>query len=94
MTRSKRLFAAFACAALLGLSGGAGQAADNLAYVFTKSDQFGVIDLNTGAFTQFNNTGQQPAGMGMAGGSLYIAGYGTSALYKVNPANGNLTFVA
>jgi hypothetical protein len=93
MARLKRFLAAFACTALLGLSGGAGLAADNLAYVFTSTDQFGVVDLNTGAFTQFSNTGQQPAGMGMAGGSLYVATYDYSALYKVNPANGNITLV-
>lgn len=94
MTHSKRFPAAFSCAVLLGLWGGAVQAADDLAYVFTKSDQFGVIDLNTGAFTQFASTTIQPAGMGAANGSLYIAGYNTSALYMVNPANGSLTFVA
>jgi hypothetical protein len=94
MTLSKRFLASFACAALLGLSGTAAQAGDDLAYVFTKSDQFGVIDLNTGAFTQFTSTTVQPAGMGVANGSLYIAGYGTSALYMVNPATGSLAFVA
>jgi putative Ig domain-containing protein/Big-like domain-containing protein len=94
MTRSKPFPAAFAFLALVSLSGGAVHAADDLAYVFTKSDQFGVIDLNTGAFTQFSGTNQQPAGMAVTGGSLYIAGLNTSALYMVNPANGSLTFVA
>lgn len=94
MTNLKRFLAAFSGAVLLGLSGGAVQAADDLAYVFTKSDQFGVIDLNTGAFAQFASTTIQPAGMGVAGGSLYIAGLDTSALYRVNPSNGSLTFVA
>ena len=93
MTHSTRFFATFACAALMGLTGGAGLAADNLAYVVTRSDQFGIVDLNTGAFTQFSNMGHQPVGMAMAGGSLYVAAFNTSALYKANPATGILTLV-
>ena len=94
MTPTKRLPTAFACAALLGFLGSAAHAADDLAYVFTKSNQFGVIDLKTGAFTQFSSTTVQPAGMGVANGSLYIGGENTSALYTVDPENGNLTFIA
>ncbi|MGA3042973.1 MAG: putative Ig domain-containing protein [Bryobacteraceae bacterium] len=93
MIDRKHLLISFACTTLVGLSCAAAQTPDSLAYVFTKSDQFGIIDLNTGAYTQFSITAQQPAGMGMVGGSLYVAGYGSSALFQVNPTNGVLKLV-
>jgi len=93
MINRKHLLAAFACTTLVGLSCAAAQTPDNLAYVFTKSDQLGIIDLNTGAYAQFSSTGTQPAGMGIVSGSLYVAGYNSSALFQVNPTNGILTLV-
>jgi hypothetical protein len=93
MTLRKHILKAVICATLAGLSGAAGQTPDNLAYVFTRSNQFVIIDLNTGAFTQVSNTGQQPAGMAMLNGTIYVIPYDGSSLYTVNPMNGTLTLV-
>ena len=78
------------CASVLFLSGPVAQA-DDMAYMFG-NDQFGTIDLKTGAFSIIANLTQQLIGMGVANGKLYGSnGYGS--LYQLNPANGALTLV-
>jgi hypothetical protein len=65
--------------------------ADDMAYlgVFSQTGEpYGIVDLNTGAFTQL---GSQTllAGFGESGGNLY-AGNGNGT-YSVNPATGSIT---
>ena len=62
--------------------------ADDFAYDFTGSNQWGTIDLNTGVFTQLGNTGTLLAGIGTLNGNYYGGQWGGSTLYQVNPANG------
>ncbi|MGB9390671.1 MAG: hypothetical protein WCB70_11910, partial [Xanthobacteraceae bacterium] len=75
---------------------------DALAYAVTGNDLFGVLDLNTGVFTELGDMGQRLVGLGVGpGGVLYGAaysggGYGaynSPNLYTVNPTNGALTLV-
>ena len=70
--------------------------ADVLAYGATGNDLFGVLDLNTGVFTELGDMGQRLTGLGVAGGVLYGTGYPYSSpnLFTVNPANGALTLVS
>jgi hypothetical protein len=82
----------FIVAALAVLLAG-GLEAKNLAYIFTGTDQFGTIDLDTGAFTQLGNTGVKLSGLGVAQGALYGGQNGGSTLYQVNLADGSLTVV-
>jgi uncharacterized repeat protein (TIGR03803 family) len=81
---------------LLAASAG-GAKADNLAYMSTNVGEFGIVDLNTGAFTELAPpTGVPLAGMAVLNGTLYASSYDTSGsgtLYTVNPANGSLTVV-
>jgi hypothetical protein len=67
--------------------------ADALAYMSTGTDQFGIIDLNTGVFTESGNSGQLLSGLGVSGGRLYGGVEDTGDLYQANPANGVLTLV-
>jgi hypothetical protein len=67
--------------------------ADVLAYEVTGTDNFGLLDLNTGAFTLRGNTGTLLSGLGVAGGTIYGGTFGGSTLYSVNTANGGLTAV-
>jgi len=58
------------------------------------SDNWGTIDLATGAFSQTGNTGALLTGLGVGPGGLLYGGLDASGtLYQVNPANGNLTTV-
>ena len=70
--------------------------ADSLVYGATGGDLFGVLDLNTGAFTELGNMGQRLTGLGVAGGVLYGSGYPYSSpnLYSVNPTDGALKLVS
>jgi uncharacterized protein (TIGR03437 family) len=67
------------------------------AYMLTTQDQglqnpFGVVDLNSGAFTLIGNMGNGGYdGFGVANGSLYTEQNGL--LYSVNTANANLTLI-
>jgi hypothetical protein len=78
-------------ALLLGLQPAA--RADAVAYMDTRTDQFGTIDLNTGVFTQIGKMGQQLSGLGVSGGNLFGGVTGTGNLYQVNPSSGALTLV-
>ena len=66
-----------------------------MAYEFLGgSDNWGTIDLTTGAFSQTGNTGELLTGLGVGPGGLLYGGLDSSGtLYQVNPANGNLTTV-
>jgi hypothetical protein len=66
--------------------------ADSTAYMAGGNGDFGILDLNTGAFTQLGNSGQTLAGLATVNGTLYGASYGgtTGTLYSVNAANGSL----
>ena len=77
--------------------------ADAFAYAVTGNDLFGVLDLNTGVFTELGDMGQRLVGLGVGpGGVLYGAaysggGYGayhSPNLYSVNSTNGALTLVS
>jgi hypothetical protein len=69
--------------------------ADPQAYMATDSDDFGVIDLATGAFTTLGNAGQILAGMAVADGKLFGSAYHTStgAVFIIDSANGDLTTI-
>jgi hypothetical protein len=67
--------------------------ADATAYMITGTDQFGTIDLNTGAFTPIGDMGTQLSGLGVSGGNLYGGATLGDTLYEVNPATGALTAV-
>lgn len=77
----------------LGLLAQPSARADSIAYIVTGTDQFGTIDLNTGAFTEIGNMGQLLAGLGVADGNLYGPVNLSNTLYRVNPATGALTAV-
>ena len=66
-----------------------------MAYEFVgRSDNWGIIDLATGAFSQTGNSGQLLTGLGVGpGGLLYGGLFQGTTLYQVNPANGSLTSV-
>jgi hypothetical protein len=58
------------------------------------SDNWGTIDLATGAFSQTGNSGQLLSGLGVGPGGLLYGGLDNSGtLYQVNPTNGSLTSV-
>jgi hypothetical protein len=78
----------------IGLASGSAQA-NVLAYGATGDGLFGVLDLNTGVFTELGNMGQRLTGLGIAGGVLYGSGYpyNSPTLFTVNTSNGALTVV-
>lgn len=79
-------------AALLGFIGYA--YADNYAYMATGSAAFGVLDLNTGAFSKCGQMQAQVAGLGVGPDlALYGGAYESNTLYKVDLTNGSLTAV-
>ena len=84
--------AAGCCVALFILSA-AGLKADVLAYAGSDTGIFGMMDLNTGAFTALGNSGQTLAGLAVANGSIFASSYHTAngTLFTVNPSNGALT---
>jgi len=69
------------------------------AYTVTSSDQFGTVNLSTGAFTLVGTAevGSTPqslsAGLAEVGGNLYGAESGTSNFWAINPATGALTTI-
>ena len=67
--------------------------ADDLAYVITFTQAFGIVDLNTGVFTQEGVSSAYLSGLGEVNNVLYGASGVTDTLYRVNPANGSLTAV-
>jgi hypothetical protein len=73
----------------------AASAQDPTAYEFVgRSDNWGAVDLTTGAFSQTGNTGELLTGLGVgAGGLLYGGLFTGQTLYQVNPANGSVTTV-
>jgi PEP-CTERM motif-containing protein len=78
-------------AVLLFLGSQPAARADSIAYMYTQLEQFGTVDLNTGAFTNIGNSDILLSGLGVGpGGDLY--GGAGSTLYQVNLANGLLIF--
>lgn len=70
--------------------------ADDKAYMVNTQSQFGIVDLNTGAFTLLGSMGNippssTPAGLAKLGDTLYTAGYTGGTLFKVNATSGALT---
>ena len=70
-----------------------GAQANPLAYATTGDNQFGVVDLLTGVFTQKGMMGVRLTGLGEVGGKLYGGGYASGTLYSVNPSTGVLTTI-
>lgn len=66
-------------------------ASDHYAYEVTSTAQFGVVDLDTGVFTQISTLATTIGGLGVAQGSLY--GMHGNMLYRINPGTGRLTAV-
>lgn len=84
-----------ATAVAIALASGSASA-NSLAYGVTGNDLFGVLDLNTGVFTQLGNMGLRLNGLGVGpGGGLYGGGpaYTSPTLFSVNLTNGSLTLV-
>ncbi len=73
----------------------AASAQDPMAYDFVgRVENWGSIDLTTGAFSQTGNTGELITGLGVGpGGLLYGGLFEGTTLYQVNPANGAVTSV-
>jgi hypothetical protein len=73
----------------------AASAQDPMAYDFVgRAENWGPIDLTTGAFSQTGNTGELITGIGVGpGGLLYGGLFEGTTLYQVNPANGAVTAV-
>jgi hypothetical protein len=71
----------------------AGTQANPLAYATTGDNQFGVVDLLTGVFTQKGKMGVRLTGLGEVGGKLYGGGYASGTLYSVNPSTGALATI-
>jgi hypothetical protein len=71
----------------------AGAQANPLAYATTGDNQFGIVDLLTGVFTQSGKMGVRLTGLGEVGGKLYGGGYASGTLYSVNPSTGALTTI-
>jgi hypothetical protein len=70
--------------------------ANSLAYAITFDDQFGVVDLNTGVFTDRGDMGLRLNGLTVGpGGVLYGGGpsYASPTFYTIDPTNGALTLV-
>jgi hypothetical protein len=73
--------------------GSVGANASPFAYESTSSDQWGTIDLGTGAFTQLGTSAGQLSGLGEVGGNIYGGLSGSSTLYRINPTDGALTSI-
>ena len=68
--------------------------ADAFAYEATGPDDlFGVIDLNTGAFTSLGTTGLTLAGLGSYNGRIYSGAYHGNTLYSIDTSTGALTAI-
>jgi hypothetical protein len=67
--------------------------ANPLAYATTGDNQFGVVDLMTGVFTQRGIMAVRLTGLGEINGKLYGGGYASGTLYSVNPSTGVLTAI-
>jgi hypothetical protein len=68
--------------------------ANSFAYATTGDDQFGVVDLTTGVFTETGNMGVLLTVLGAGpGGVLYGGGHASGTLYSVNPSTGVLTTI-
>lgn len=93
MSHWKRFLGILAPAAWMLFVVGTTEASDNLAYLYTNTNQFGMIDLNTGDFTQFGTTSQSLGSIGVVNGEIYGCALESTALYKVSPINGSLTLV-
>ena len=65
--------------------------ADVIAYESNSANQFGTMDLTTGAFTLLGNSGQLLSGLGTFGGALYGGLDHTSTVEQVNTTNGAIT---
>jgi hypothetical protein len=85
MTKHGFMMAALAALLVSGLE------AANKAYIFTGTDQFGTIDLDTGAFRQLGNTGVLLCGIGVAQGAIYGGENRGNTLYQISPTDGSLT---
>ena len=92
--RSRALLATLS--ALLGVLVALPAQADDLAYTATggASSSFGVIDLNTGVYTQTSLESQQLTGLAVLGGQLYGAAWDGKTLYSINTTTGALTALA
>jgi len=87
------LFAGVTVAALvLPLATPAGAA--HLAYDLVDATRFGVLNLDTGAFSSIGSSGAALSGLGVGpGGAIYAGQEHGHTLYRVNTANGSLTVV-
>jgi hypothetical protein len=70
-----------------------GLSATPLVWEATGNNQFGTLDLSTGAFTQLSNLGFTPSGLGEVGDALYTSEFGGSTLYSVNQTTGALSVI-
>jgi hypothetical protein len=62
-------------------------------YEATGSDDFGTINLTTGAYTHIGNMGQLLSGLASYGSSVYGGVEGSANFYKVNTATGALILI-
>lgn len=95
MRLSEFLISVSAAVALSIVGAGTAVAADPMAYAGSSSGAFGLMDLNTAAFTLLGNSGQTLAGLAVAKGSIFASSYHTAdgTLFNVDPANGAVTSI-
>jgi hypothetical protein len=62
-----------------------------IAYMATGSENFGTVDLTTGAYTHIGSMGHRLAGLGVSGSNIYGGVFGGNTLYQVNTGTGALT---
>jgi hypothetical protein len=68
--------------------------ADPMAYMLTATEDFGTIDLSTGAFSSIGSQSEQLDGLGEIGSTLYgMTGVFGSPLYTINTTTGSATAI-
>lgn len=67
--------------------------ADDYAYESVGGTDFGIVDLNTGLYTEVGPTVPRIVGLGSLNGNIYGGGFPTTTLYQVNPTTATLTAV-
>ena len=68
--------------------------ADVSSYIATGSEEFGIIDLTSGAYTEIGNMGQLLSGLGEVNNGIYGGLDAGATVYQVDPNTGALTAIS
>jgi hypothetical protein len=74
--------------ALLALALSGCAFADSNVFIAVGNQQFGVVDVNNGAYSQRGSLGFIPAGLGEINNVVYTGMFGGTTLFSVNTSNG------